>query len=256
VALPLVRSPALVDLRRRVLARLADPRGAGTRHGRSADRRCPAPPADRPGGTPVRPGLAARPPGPRLLRLYALPRRLPDEPGRRPRCPRADRRRGRRRLRHDRPGPRRRGRHEAVRGLLPGRIHRAHRHRRPDPGHCRGLGRLVRAGGIGLRVRLRHGPYGRHLPRGRGGAPPAPDLVRSGAGSDRGPRQRAGDGGCRDACRRCADRAPGHRSPLSRPPRRRLLRRPQPRRRRRRRRSACGSSPPSSAPARTGSWSR
>ena len=148
LALSPVGPAALVDLRRRDLARLADARGAG--RDTAVRPAAPAPPlrlTDQDGRPFDLASLRGRP-GPRLLRLHALPRRLPDEPRRRPRRAQADRRRGRRRLRHDRSRPRRRGGHEAVRGLLPGRLHRAHRHRRRDPGCRRRLGRLVRQGGI------------------------------------------------------------------------------------------------------------
>ena len=67
---------------------------------------------------------------------------------------------------------------------------------------------------IGLGVGLRHGPHGRHLPGGRGGPAPAPDLVRGRAGDHRRPGQRAGDGGPRDArAGRAAGRDPGRQRP-------------------------------------------
>ena len=125
--------------------------------------------ADRPGGQPVHARIPARPAGDGLLRLHALPGRLPGHGGHRQPGAHHNRRGASRRLRLDRPGAGRRRRHGAVRAVPAWGLRRAvgHAGGRPSERGC--LGREVRAHRNRLRERLRDGPHGRHLPRGRAG---------------------------------------------------------------------------------------
>ena len=195
---------------------LLGPRRGGARRGR---RRRPSdaasfayadgparagPRADGPGRAPVRARLAARPAGARVLRLHALPRRLP-----------GDRRRGQRGP-GARPGT---GPRAVFASIDPERddaaamksylryLPKAYIGLSGTPQEVRAqrgpVGREVREDRPGLGGRLRDGPHGRHLPRRRAGhapgALPVRDAGRSrsidalGRSSPRRPRRRPAD---------------------------------------------------------------
>ncbi len=157
---------------RRRRLRLTGRRARSVRLSRSGSPDGATPRAGRHRGPAVLPGLAARTPGPRLLRLHPLPGCLSDHHRHRGQGPARGRLGDHGRLRQHRPRARHAGLAQGL-GRVPARgLQGRDRDARPGPRQRRRLGRAVRTRRHhGQRRRVLDGPHRRRLCRRRGRSP-------------------------------------------------------------------------------------